>query len=181
MNEKTDYKSDTKIIEFINDLKKAIQTGEFHHQVKTPPGQQSSLTTTISNLINVDNLSNQTFSYIINWLKQQPIPPSSSTPISTPPNEEEIKSLEYYQQKVITLQNQLDSLTKQVNELIKSNEEKDKKCDELTKQVLRFKRIQDIVLTASNTKTKDIDYTDIGESVAVTSTTPRCGIAHDSN
>ena len=35
-----------------------------------------------------------------------------------------------------------------ISDLIKSNEEKDRKCDELTKQVIRFKRIQEIVLSA---------------------------------
>ena len=35
-----------------------------------------------------------------------------------------------------------------ISDLIKSNEEKERKCDELTKQVIRFKRIQEIVLSA---------------------------------
>ena len=64
--------NDSKVIEFINDLKRAIQTGEFQQQLKSnSDATDSQSLSVISNLINVDNLSNQTFSYIINWLKQQ--------------------------------------------------------------------------------------------------------------
>ena len=71
------YTSDTKVIDFINDLKRAIQTGEFQQQLKSTSNdnnaneQEQHSLSVISNLINVDNLSNQTFSYIINWLKEQ--------------------------------------------------------------------------------------------------------------
>jgi hypothetical protein len=55
-----------RINEFINDLKEAIESGKLH---KTNMLQQSAAQ--LNKLINVDNLSNQTFTYIINWLKQQ--------------------------------------------------------------------------------------------------------------
>jgi hypothetical protein len=42
-------------------------------------------------------------------------------------------------------------LKRLVDDLIKSNEDKEKKLDELAKQVIRFKRIQEIVLTAQTT------------------------------
>ena len=42
-------------------------------------------------------------------------------------------------------------MKKITNELTRLNEEKDRKIDELTKQVLRFKRIQEIVLSAQGT------------------------------
>lgn len=43
---------------------------------------------------------------------------------------------------------EIQRLNQIIAELVKSNEEKEKRCDDLTKQVLRFKRIQDIVLNA---------------------------------
>lgn len=43
---------------------------------------------------------------------------------------------------------EIDKYKSMISDLIKSNEEKDRKIDELTKQVIRFKRIQEIVLTA---------------------------------
>lgn len=46
--------------------------------------------------------------------------------------------------------NEADRLRITVNELSKLNEEKDRKVDELTKQVIRFKRIQEIVLSAQS-------------------------------
>ena len=77
--------NDMRLIEFIQDLKEAIQNGEFNKHEKqhnrglaqdevrstesAEPDPQS--ISAISSLINVNNLSNQTFSYIINWLKQQ--------------------------------------------------------------------------------------------------------------
>ena len=74
-------KTDTKVIDFINDLKRAIQTGEFQQQLKTTSNNSNEQNSSdknslsvISNLINVDNLSNQTFSYIVNWLKEQQPP-----------------------------------------------------------------------------------------------------------
>jgi hypothetical protein len=71
-----------RIIEFVHDLKNAIENGhlkndEKPHQLdlksnaQSTDGQGISSTTLnqISNLMNVNNLSNHTFSYIINWLK----------------------------------------------------------------------------------------------------------------
>jgi len=49
-----------------------------------------------------------------------------------------------------------ERLKRLVDDLIKSNEEKDKKLDELAKQVIRFKRIQDIVLTAQTSVSSSI-------------------------
>lgn len=46
--------------------------------------------------------------------------------------------------------NEVDRLRITINELSKLNEEKDRKVDELTKQVIRFKRIQEIVLSAQS-------------------------------
>lgn len=75
-------KNNTKLIEFIHDLKEAIQNGEFqtnnnnnysnnqhylHHQQHQQQEQQQQYET----INHVNNLSNQTFNYIINWLKQQ--------------------------------------------------------------------------------------------------------------
>ena len=80
------HNNDTRIVEFIHDLKEAIQNGEFQQMDEPPPPQQQSPAnenekiiaeqsaqsiTMISSLINVNNLSNQTFNYIISWLKQQ--------------------------------------------------------------------------------------------------------------
>ena len=80
------YKCETKVIDFINDLKRAIQTGEFQQQLKSDEQnqeqQQQNSLSVISNLINVDNLSNQTFSYIVNWLKEQQPSPSPQTSLS---------------------------------------------------------------------------------------------------
>ena len=77
INNKTNNK---KLIEFIHDLKQAIQNGEFqtynantnlqqqllhnHHRQLQEQQQYETIN-------NVNNLSNQTFNYIINWLKQQ--------------------------------------------------------------------------------------------------------------
>lgn len=70
------HNNDTKIIEFMQDLKEAIQSGEFQSYGETTEKHQDdsrdqSSDPNISSLINVNNLSNQTFNYIINWLKQQ--------------------------------------------------------------------------------------------------------------
>lgn len=80
------HNNDTKILEFMQDLKEAIQNGEFQRceqQEELKSGEPSKATqneadqeqstpiASIANLINVNNLSNQTFNYIINWLKQQ--------------------------------------------------------------------------------------------------------------
>lgn len=83
----TGYKCDSKVIDFINDLKRAIQTGEFQQQLKADEQQQEQNSlSVISNLINVDNLSNQTFSYIVNWLKEQQPSPSPQTSLSQQQN-----------------------------------------------------------------------------------------------
>lgn len=55
--------NDTSFIELIKELKLAIENG----QVLTNSIQEPSN----ANIANVNNLSNQTFNYIINWLKQQ--------------------------------------------------------------------------------------------------------------
>lgn len=53
---------------------------------------------------------------------------------------------------------EIERLKHIIEELIKSNDDKEKKIDDLNKQVNRFKRIQDLVLTAQNTtKTKEFD------------------------
>jgi hypothetical protein len=88
------HNDETRIIEFMHDLKEAIQNGQFQCyenqqslQIKEEYNEQSmnvnendslpigtganQSLNAISNLINVNNLSNQTFNYIINWLKQQ--------------------------------------------------------------------------------------------------------------
>lgn len=79
------HNTDHKIIEFMQDLKAAIQSGEFQRyeqqlvDSKQQTNSQFSNGETIdcqqqppmSSLLNVNNLSNQTFNYIINWLKQQ--------------------------------------------------------------------------------------------------------------
>ena len=81
------------IVNFINDLKEAIECSETDNQHNTLEQQQIDYTklvlqsttetntmgtttgqiNTISSLINVNNLSNQTFVYIMNWLRQQNI------------------------------------------------------------------------------------------------------------
>ena len=77
------HNNDTKIIEFMQDLREAIQNGEFQRyeqQLEENSNKENNnlnessekpVSGQISNLINVNNLSNQTFNYIINWLKQQ--------------------------------------------------------------------------------------------------------------
>lgn len=61
----TTKSNQNRLVEFIHDLKEAIETGKLHHQ------HQASSAAHLNKLINVDSLSNQTFSYIISWLKQQ--------------------------------------------------------------------------------------------------------------
>lgn len=76
------HNTDHKIIEFMQDLKAAIQSGEFQRyeqqlaDKQQANGQFSTCDSNecqapMSSLLNVNNLSNQTFNYIINWLKQQ--------------------------------------------------------------------------------------------------------------
>ena len=55
-----------KLLAFIQDLKEAIQSGQL--KCGAVPNHETS---TRDHIKNVNNLSNQTFSYIINWLKQQ--------------------------------------------------------------------------------------------------------------
>lgn len=50
---------------------------------------------------------------------------------------------------------EIGRLNRIIEELVKANEEKDKRVDELTRQVHRFKRIQEIVLSAQNTNFKN--------------------------
>ena len=58
-----------------------------------------------------------------------------------------MQMLEHTNSKINSLK-EIDKYKSMISDLIKSNEEKDRKIDELTKQVIRFKRIQEIVLTA---------------------------------
>jgi hypothetical protein len=58
-----------------------------------------------------------------------------------------MQMLEHTNLKINSLK-EIDKYKSIISDLIKSNEEKERKCDELTKQVIRFKRIQEIVLTA---------------------------------
>jgi hypothetical protein len=73
------HNNDTKIIEFMQDLKEAIQNGEFQQYEDTCNAANETEAaelvgnSNLANIINVNNLSNQTFNYIINWLKQQQI------------------------------------------------------------------------------------------------------------
>ena len=67
-------KTNSKIIEFMQDLKSAIENGQFQNnedQINIEMNNDFENNIQISNLLNVNNLSNQTFSYIINWLRQQ--------------------------------------------------------------------------------------------------------------
>ena len=57
---------------------------------------------------------------------------------------------------IVDLCTENERLKRLVDDLIKSNEEKDKKLDELAKQVIRFKRIQEIVLTAQTSMSSSI-------------------------
>jgi hypothetical protein len=59
-----DDKNDKRLLEFMNEIKQAIQNGSFE------PPQQPNDSGSIQNSL-ISNLSNQTFNYIINWLKQQ--------------------------------------------------------------------------------------------------------------
>jgi predicted RNase H-like nuclease (RuvC/YqgF family) len=45
---------------------------------------------------------------------------------------------------------EIDRLKQMIEDLAKSNDEREKKIYDLNKQVQRFKRIQDLVLTAQN-------------------------------
>lgn len=79
------HNTDHKIIEFMQDLKAAIQSGEFQRyeqqlddskeqtnsQLSSGDSNDCQQQPPMSSLLNVNNLSNQTFNYIINWLKQQ--------------------------------------------------------------------------------------------------------------
>lgn len=60
-----------KLIEFIHDLNEAIQNGNFSFsQSCSSSSNANNQQKNFMQQCNVDNLSNQTFSYIINWLKQ---------------------------------------------------------------------------------------------------------------
>lgn len=67
--------TDKRVIDFIKELKQAIDNGEFQQHAKNE-GNDANTETINDNedrnkIMNVNNLSNQTFNYIINWLKQQ--------------------------------------------------------------------------------------------------------------
>jgi hypothetical protein len=67
--------TDQRVLEFIRELKQAIENGEFQNQAAIKGNDSNSASNNEnddqSKIINVNNLSNQTFNYIINWLKQQ--------------------------------------------------------------------------------------------------------------
>lgn len=54
--------SEKKLVEFMHDLEKALKNGKINHSNET---NQS--------FLSMDNLSNQTFMYIVNWLKSHQI------------------------------------------------------------------------------------------------------------
>ena len=58
---------DKQLIDLINGLTLAIQRGE----ITLNQQQQQQQNNKNQSFANVNNLSNQTFNYIINWLKQQ--------------------------------------------------------------------------------------------------------------
>ena len=74
-NKITQQQNDKKLIELINGLRLAIQNGEIQSlTTNNKSSTNESLTNrniANSSFANVNNLSNQTFNYIINWLKQQ--------------------------------------------------------------------------------------------------------------
>ena len=50
---------------------------------------------------------------------------------------------------------EIGRLTRIVEELVRANEEKERRLDELTRQVQRFKRVQEIVLSAQSASCKN--------------------------
>ena len=68
---------DKQLIDLINGLTLAIQRGEI-----TLNQQQQNKNQSIPTFANVNNLSNQTFNYIINWLKQQSQTTTASNGVS---------------------------------------------------------------------------------------------------
>jgi hypothetical protein len=60
---------DKQLIDLINGLTLAIQRGEI--SLNQQQQQQQNKNQSMPTFANVNNLSNQTFNYIINWLKQQ--------------------------------------------------------------------------------------------------------------
>ena len=80
--------SDVQLAEFMRDLNDAIQKGRFKPPVpEQDTGQSAAYSTakeapSVPGLANVHNLSNQTFSYIVNWLKQQQKPATSDKRVS---------------------------------------------------------------------------------------------------
>ena len=61
--------SDKRLIEFVHDLQDAIHSGKFQIATSTELTNKNHMQNFL-NQSNVDNLSNQTFTYIVNWLKQ---------------------------------------------------------------------------------------------------------------
>ena len=72
---------------------------------------------------------------------------SKSDGVNSSIDSSSMQIIEHTNLKINSLK-EIDKYKSIISDLIKSNEEKEKKCDELTKQVIRFKRIQEIVLTA---------------------------------
>lgn len=73
-----DIINNAKLIEFIYDLNQAIKNGHFSKQENSDESRDVSCTlrqndsnSQLNNLINVKNLSNSTYTYIISWLKNQ--------------------------------------------------------------------------------------------------------------
>ncbi|RNA19792.1 hypothetical protein BpHYR1_050445 [Brachionus plicatilis] len=55
------YLCEKKLVEFMHDLQKALQQGKIRDEANKSQG--------FLNQTNIDSLSNQTFMYIVNWLK----------------------------------------------------------------------------------------------------------------
>lgn len=53
-----------KLVEFMHDLEKALKNGKINNSIN-----QTNKSSSFSNQTSIDNLSNQTFMYIVNWLK----------------------------------------------------------------------------------------------------------------
>ena len=73
--------ADKQLIELVNGLTLAIQRGEIslnQQQNLLNTNNKTHINNSVPTFANVNNLSNQTFNYIINWLKQQgQVPPGA--------------------------------------------------------------------------------------------------------
>jgi len=76
-NQPASSEHDENLIQFIRNLKDAIQSGSLAHE------SELSVSNPLKSLINVNNLSNQTFTYIVDWLRgQQPTSNSADLKVS---------------------------------------------------------------------------------------------------